>query len=254
MALPQNMIGNAANLYLAERFPPSTSQVLAAGTQIAPNGNVLPISAASAITLTATPTIAAGWDGQEITIINVGTFAITFQDKGTLANSGLALLAKAIKVVGSQALKLIYSTTLSSWVQIQANTDYITRRLCHTSANASVTINVNSTSYVDLANDVHFEIDLDAFLPTHFRITGQMQSNAALATITLQAAIVGAPTVPVHTGGDDLVVSNSLTFYDSDWRTWDTPTTGFQICMLAFKGSTATVDFVYQHMDLQFKR
>ncbi len=120
MAYPQNVTGNAANLYQAERWPPSTAQVLAAATTIAPNGNMLPVSAATAILLTATPTITASYTGHHITIVNEGTLPIGFQDQSAIASTLRLLGGKMVILRQYQSLNLVYDATLTAWVQREA--------------------------------------------------------------------------------------------------------------------------------------
>ncbi len=156
MAWPQQAIDSTGRT--AQRFPPSTAQVLVAGTAIAPSGNFLPISAASAITLTGTPTITAGFSGQEITIINEGSFAITLQDQSVLANSGLRLLGgRNLLLLQYRALKLIYDATLSAWCHIAGATTRT--RAIHLSpdlATAALWNNQDTHGSIDSGNNINF--------------------------------------------------------------------------------------------------
>ncbi len=120
MALPQNMIGNASNLYTYERWPPSAVQTLAAATTIAPSGNMIAIGAAAAILLTATPTITAGTAGQHLTIVNESAFPIGFQDASAIASTLRLLGGKMVILRQYHSLNLVYDLTLAAWVQRSA--------------------------------------------------------------------------------------------------------------------------------------
>jgi len=98
---------------------PSAAQTLLAATTILANAEDIQITAAAARTMTSTPTIADGADGQIVTIINVGaTYAITLQDQGTLAGSNLRLSAATIALGPRDSIVLKYNATIGDWVQI----------------------------------------------------------------------------------------------------------------------------------------
>jgi hypothetical protein len=107
-------------------FTPSANQTLAAATTVNPNATVIKVIQTSGanITLTATPTITAGQDGQKLHIINVSTVAsssFTFQSVGSLAGSTLSLGATT-RVVGIKgSLTLVYNATLTRWVEVGFN-------------------------------------------------------------------------------------------------------------------------------------
>ncbi len=208
MAFPQNMIGNASNLYQAERFPPSTSQVLIAGTAIAPNGNVLPISAGSAITLTGTPTITTGFDGQEVTIVNVGSNAITFQDKNVLTATTLLLAARStLTLRANQAAKFLYSATLAGWVEIKS-TGFSG---CRVYNSAPITITNNTATFLTFDTE---RFDTDSY------------HSVSAATGNLVAPAAGYYLV----GG---------------CVQWDAGNTGRRACYISLNGTTTIADTGY---------
>jgi len=76
------------------------------------------VSADGVYTLTSAPTIADGFDTQEIWIINYGANAITMQDQGTLPSSNLRLGA-ATRVLGTRDNMLLrYNATVGDWVEV----------------------------------------------------------------------------------------------------------------------------------------
>jgi hypothetical protein len=90
-------------------------------------GNTLPVSRASlvhpfapsgaGITVTSTPSIAAGISGQEILLLNVdGANSLTLQDQGTLAGSTLRLQAATITIGPRDSVRLVYHPSFG-WLQ-----------------------------------------------------------------------------------------------------------------------------------------
>jgi hypothetical protein len=103
--------------------PPKSSSVASAGTQLsASQASLLGITTTgtATITLTSTPTIVAGSDGQRLVVFNAETSGgdiITLQDKGTLSGSGLDLGASSRALGPGDALTLCYSSALSCWIE-----------------------------------------------------------------------------------------------------------------------------------------
>lgn len=100
---------------------PSTVQALVAGTTISPNAAVIHITSVGVISLSATPTITAGVDGQVLVIINDNTTAsrtITFTSNDTLAGSNLSLSATTAAIGPRGSITFVYSAALTRWVQI----------------------------------------------------------------------------------------------------------------------------------------
>jgi len=69
-------------------------------------------------TLTSTPTIADGADGQVIILQNVSGNAVVLQDQGTLGGSNLRLTATTVSLSVRDSVILRYSSTIGDWVQI----------------------------------------------------------------------------------------------------------------------------------------
>jgi hypothetical protein len=97
---------------------PSGGLTLTAGSAITVAYSIVQITAASNITLTSTPTIAAGTDGQRITLFNYGSNTIILQDQSQLASSNLRLTAATVAIGPKQSIELFYSTAAGRWVQI----------------------------------------------------------------------------------------------------------------------------------------
>lgn len=97
-------------------WTPSSVQTLAAGTTLTvTNGHMYVDGSGGAVTLTSTPNIANGTEGECVTIWgDDGTNTVTFQDADNLANSGLALAGDVNAVLGlGDNIELCY-TTLNS--------------------------------------------------------------------------------------------------------------------------------------------
>lgn len=92
------------------------SQALVAGTTILPTRNLIEVNAGGPITLTATPTIADGTTGTMLIVQNAAANAITFQDQGTLANSGLRLTTATFVMGQRDSLTFINDGT--DWVEV----------------------------------------------------------------------------------------------------------------------------------------
>jgi hypothetical protein len=66
------------------------------------------------------PTIADGYQGQIVSILNDGAATITLQDQGTLAYSNLRLSANTVALGPRDSVQLMFNTTINDWVQIGA--------------------------------------------------------------------------------------------------------------------------------------
>jgi len=110
-------------------------------------------------------------------------------------------------------------------------------------ATGATTYNVNSTSYGN-RKELQLQQDLAEWTPTHFRLVLWANSSEAAQTITAQLIRGAVNTDTVHTGGNDVTISNTNQRYDSGWRTADTPGANLQEWRIALKGSNGTVDLV----------
>jgi len=69
-------------------------------------------------TMTSTPTIPDGLDGQEIVLYNNTANTLTIQDQGTLAGSNLRLTAATVALGARDSVRLMFVQGLGDWVQI----------------------------------------------------------------------------------------------------------------------------------------
>lgn len=99
---------------------PTVGTITAVGSTIPRTAKTIRLNNTSggALTLTSTPTIADGQDGQILHIFNGGAQSVTIQDQGTLANSNLRLSAGTITLATRDNITLQFSTTIGDWIQI----------------------------------------------------------------------------------------------------------------------------------------
>lgn len=83
---------------------------------IAATAPVMTLHSGSDLTLTSTPTVPTGLDGQEVVLLNTGTHNITLQDSGTLTGSDLALSVAALTLHPLESVTLRYSVAATVWV------------------------------------------------------------------------------------------------------------------------------------------
>lgn len=98
----------------------SVQAITAVGNTIVVVGSTIELTADASYTLTSTPTIADGFDQQEIVLINVdaGADVITLQDQGGLAGSNLRLSAATIALAPRDSIILRYNATIGDWIQV----------------------------------------------------------------------------------------------------------------------------------------
>lgn len=94
--------------------------ITAVGDAFAPTGRTVLANntSGSSKTLSSTPMVTDGVDGQLLTILNVGADNIVVSDQGTVADSGLRLGA-ATRTLGTRdSLTLMYSVDIGDWVEV----------------------------------------------------------------------------------------------------------------------------------------
>lgn len=97
--------------------PSSTQSLTGVGSTILANATFVVLSATGNYTLTSTPTIAAGSDGQLLVLTYTGANTLTIQDDGIIA-SNLRLDGNNNQVMNSgDIIQLIYSSDAGAWVQ-----------------------------------------------------------------------------------------------------------------------------------------
>jgi hypothetical protein len=81
---------------------------------------VTPLAANADYTITATPTIADGRDGQLAMLVNTGSHTITLQDMGTLGGSNLRLAATTRSLAPNcGVLELVFDAAMGGWVETE---------------------------------------------------------------------------------------------------------------------------------------
>lgn len=74
------------------------------------------------VTLTSTPTLTDGTDGQIVTLFNSSANSVALQDETALAGSNLRLAGAATLTLGQRdSVTLLFSSTLGDWIQIGAS-------------------------------------------------------------------------------------------------------------------------------------
>lgn len=99
---------------------PSVATLSAAGNSITANAAVKRLNNTSggSLTLTSTPTIADGQDGQRLLLFNSSANNVVLQDQGTLASSNLRLSATSITLGTRDSIELMFSSTVGDWIQV----------------------------------------------------------------------------------------------------------------------------------------
>lgn len=171
--------------------------------------------------------------------------AITAKEEGSNLTTALA----SINFVGTG----VTATTATNDVTVTVR-DFYTHRVVASTANGTDLSYAVTTSYVAQANFAFF-IDLDTFVPTHFRIL-IINGGASASTITCQLAPFAAATTPVHSGGDDLAFSGGGASRDSGWRTFDNPApiSGLNLMTIAIKAAAGTPNLTFRSVEVHFKR
>jgi len=114
-SLPTSKGWNLANEGTFKHGAANAGPINSAST-IPVTGSLVAVGPGGPVTMTAEPTLSEGVDGREVTIINQGIGAITFQDRKTLPGSALRLAAPAITLMPYSSLRLIWFN--SSWNQV----------------------------------------------------------------------------------------------------------------------------------------
>jgi hypothetical protein len=98
---------------------PRTQTLAAASNIVAEASCVRVVGSGGSATLSSTPMIADGDDGEELTIEGThDTNTIVLSDAGTVANSNLALGSTTRTLGAGDILKLKFNSTLSTWQEV----------------------------------------------------------------------------------------------------------------------------------------
>lgn len=100
-------------------FTPSSQAITAASQTITSTGTAHHLTSDGAYTMTSTPTIADGQDGQIVILTNETALTrITLQDRLTLTNSGLRLGSPTRSLAPGDSIVLMYHGTLGDWLEL----------------------------------------------------------------------------------------------------------------------------------------
>jgi hypothetical protein len=105
------------------RIAPLSRQSLGAVTDsIAPSALVvLRNTTGGTLTMTSTPTLANGQNGERCTLLNVSPQTIVLRDEGTLAGSNLRLGATVRNLGERDVLTLLFVTDVGDWIELGFN-------------------------------------------------------------------------------------------------------------------------------------
>ena len=145
-----------------------------------------------------------------------------------------------------------FGTTNTSWKNLTPKVVNIVRLFSNPTSNT--TLNVNSISYIVLANPLRVDIDFDEVQWTHFAINVRGLASTASQTVTLQLAEFASPGTPLSSAGGDLAIPNTQDWHLSGWVAFANALTGVKALTIAAKGSDATVDLSASSMDLILRR
>lgn len=98
---------------------PATATVTAAGNSITASRFYVQVAPTSSLTLTSTPTIPNGTDGQFLVLTNTSTTnTLTLQDEAVLPGSNLRLGGSNLALAPRQSAHLAFNASLNDWVRI----------------------------------------------------------------------------------------------------------------------------------------
>ena len=97
---------------------PTTSTITAVGDTISHASELIYLdnTSGSSKTLTSTPTIANGEDGEMIELVNISANDVVLQDQGTLAGSNLRMVTATVTLSQRDSLKLRYNASIGDWL------------------------------------------------------------------------------------------------------------------------------------------
>lgn len=196
---------------------------------------------------------AAAGDPEDCTLSEVLDF-IGAVAQGDIIFRDAAGWARLAAGAAGQFLKTNGAGANPAWAAGSGGSNYQIIKCYPGLPNAADTVNVNSAAYVDWGSAAFF-VDLDQFLFTEFRIVFSAGSNQAGQTITGQLTYQFTPGTPIHTGGNDVVVTNAFGTFSSAWRSKDDAiNSGIVGYTVALKGSNATVDLAVNSLVVMLRK
>ena len=181
---------------------PSGTQTLTAASAIAPNAEIIAVSAASAITLTSNPQVSTGVNGQKIEIVNVGS-----TNGITLANGNGLILGQSIPLYPGKIITLRYLTAYSSWVLDSLIPESVALTGAPTASTAGLNSNstqIATTAYVNQSNRPTlraYRATTNQTGLTHGAFTQLIMNTETLDTGAIHDSTTGLITIPTTAAG-----------------------------------------------------
>jgi hypothetical protein len=99
---------------------PTVATITAVGNTITHTSKLVTLNntSGSSKTLTSTPTITAGQDGELLTLINTSANDVVIQDNGTLVGSTLRLAAASRTLSTRDSIRLLWNATIGGWCEV----------------------------------------------------------------------------------------------------------------------------------------
>ncbi len=121
MGMSGSVLTNDGSVALWTRkfvMPPSAEAVTAPGQMLSTNRFYAQVTPSAGHTMSGTPTLSPGTDGQFLVLSNVSpTFSLALQDQAVLAGSGLRLGGSSLTLAPFQSVHLVYSVAADAWLR-----------------------------------------------------------------------------------------------------------------------------------------
>jgi hypothetical protein len=111
---------NSLRISGAAGFSGEVQAIASPTAQLITNQAVIPFTTPYALTLINVHLLPGMFEGQEVKLVNVGTFPLTLQDRLTVSVSKVALTSSAVTISPKQSIVLTWSAALSLWLQTSA--------------------------------------------------------------------------------------------------------------------------------------
>jgi hypothetical protein len=216
--------------------PTATQAITANSNAILANANLVQINPDANRTLTSTPTIADGTNGQPVRICNIHTsFTVTLQREAALASSNI-LGASNVSIGPNQCVDLTFSSALAGWAQVGAaaglgdsgttgivvdnGSSTVTRQL---SAGSGISITNNdgvsgnpTVAFAEATGSADIGIVFPVGIPTATASTAFGANQTRFIQFTLQGRVtVGSINVKITTAGANATNGMQAAIYDS---------------------------------------
>jgi hypothetical protein len=111
---------NSLRISGAGGFSGEVQAIASPTAQLVSNQAVIPFTTPYPLTLVSLAILPGMVEGQEVKLVNVGSFPLTLQDRLTIPNSKVALTSSAVTLSPRQSLTFTWSALLGLWVQTSA--------------------------------------------------------------------------------------------------------------------------------------